>query len=681
MANKIDGGPPSEVDGGFLEDLSAAVGLGGDSETVEDAPVDAGTHDEDSWSVGDTVGEFWDDVKGTASEAKQAVDQRAQEAAADVVGALDSFDEAMHEIADVPDQIIEGGEELFEEFEQAKVSFAQGMDEVLGGHSLESVADATEDALDGAWNLTRDVAEAVDQAHTGGSLSDAVDVAIAGLDLVDEVQVDIRRKVMTLACDAAVEHGELIAGTAEFLEDTLGHEAFETIGPFLEITPISGSIESSRRAVLMLANVAKQSPEFAQELSENPAAMEAFINPNGVDRLSKKIAEVDPGEPPFVTGFDVEFSAHEGVGGSVSMSTHCEVARRDDGGLRVTIGAGAAGELGLGLGALNEGVEGDVGLGSSGEIVLDFHGDNAEEQVARLIAGSRGEPEEFLTLAGQFDAEIVESSGVFGVSLAVDADIPEVFSAGVAGGLDVAAKTIEGRSFVGGRGTFSLNAGIQSAYLQTPQEFAKAVDASTLSSGNPLVDEMIGAIPPELTEGVLKAYGPTAGLRLKGEHTAEIGVYEPVDGDGGKRLEFNGQSTLQAGKSTFSVGVSMTVTDLDGLAQALGSSPGALVEDLKGGQATPQMLAEALEARGEEVAQFLEVETPTVTMSALDGFDVSAVGQRFMEGRQRTGQVHPPPQGRTTAEQLVYLADKFSEPVEAPVQQRVFEVRPQTLGA
>jgi hypothetical protein len=674
MTNRIDGGSLTEVEYSGPADSATSAGAGSKSESASDAPVEADPHDQDIWGVGDAVGDFWEDVKGTASGATQAVEQSARQAAAGVGDALESFDATMHEVADVPDQIIEGGEELFEAFELAKVAFARDMDEVLESHPPQMLADVAEDALDGAWNVTQDVAEAVERVDGGEIVSEAADAVVAGLDLVDEMQVQVRKEVVTLACEVVQENRDVIEGAANLVEAGLSSDALDAVSPFLALAPGGGQLETTRRAVLMLANSAKHAPGVAKTLLENPEAMEAFVNPNGIDRLADKIAEVDVGEPPFVTRLDVELSAHDVLGGSLGLSSSVEVERRAAGTLRVTVETGGEGAIGVGLEALGEGAKGDIVANSSAKMVVDFHGEDAEEQVARLIAGSRGEPEELLTLARDLDATVVASSGTFGTGLST-----EVGPLAGAVGLEAATTTIDGQPYAGGRGQFSVGAGEQRAYLQTPDGFSAAVGASTQSIQNPLVAEMIDAVPAELSEGVIQAYGPTAGLRLAGDVSAELGVYQPLDGEGGTRLEFNRQATLQAGRSTFSVDHSMAVTDLGGLAEALGRTPQGLIEDLKGGNTTPMMLGEALEKRGHDIGRFLQTEGPTITMSSLDGFDVGVGGQRFMEGRQRTGQVYPPPEGRTSVEQLAYLSDQWSKPVESSVQQWAAEARTQRL--
>ncbi len=612
--------------------------------------------------VGQAVDDFGELTTKTVAQMQMEVDEAVSGGAEEVSQRLDQFDRQMREIGEVPDRVIEGGRELYLEAEQKKAELVEGIDGIIDQNPREAVEEAVVEALEGGWDIVEDTIEAARQIDIGKTAGEAAEQLYAADAAINDAVVDVKYEVIELASEQVIEHRDLIEGAADFVSDKLDSEFLDKYGVVLMAHPMLAPMEIGRRAWLSMANGARHMPGVAKEIVDNEQAVKAMLDMNNPDRLTAEFEEIGVGAAPFQTKVGVKLSAHHGVGGEVGISSAVEVSRPDEDTYRVTIDTGLEGSGGLGEEIVGKGVKADLSAGYEGKLVVDLSGDDAAENAARLIAAARGEPSEMLMLTQDIDADVITALGSYKVGLDTDAGEVGLSSRlGLTGGMT----TRDGREHIALEGSYSVSAGVSTGHLQVPDNFGRALAAQQPDVGNPLMEEMLSSIPPDLAEAAAQVYGPQAGLTLSANPSVELGIYAPTDGDGPVQLEFSGKMAMEAGRSQLEAEVNMSVNDLGGLSDALGMSRDQLVEGLKDGTLSPQGLVDLGRQAGADIDRFVDIEGPSVMMSQFDGYSLDTPVGGFAEGRMRSAQAWPPTDGRTVLEQLEAAHQEVSEPLDS----------------
>ncbi|QDG50929.1 hypothetical protein FIV42_09340 [Persicimonas caeni] len=641
MADKIDGGDSSrwgfDMFDGALDTLEGAASdakksvedaVGDAGEQIGDAIGDAQKQIEDAVGdaeedIGEAAEEFWDGVSGAAQQAVDEVERSvmdevdeasdfAVETAEELEQVLDLAHEALHEMGEVPKDVVAGGEELYRTLENQGAKLADEVEAFLESQPEEAVYEAAERVFDGTVNLGREMLETVEQdvyeplKSLPETLSENAKHALVGM-------------VLTGA-DTIVEHRELIEGAGEFVEQVLDNEraayAFKQAG----LDPVGLAISFSRTAMLGLARGAKGAPGLAQDLIDHPDKVRMLVEDLDPNDVQPEIEALEVGNS-YVIQRGLEVSAHAKVGGVVGASVESSVTRLDADRYEVEVSLKGTVGVGGGVEAAGEGATGDNEVELGGKIVVEVSGPGAAERAAQMATAPHGNFAALLRKTPSTDIDVSEAEGSF----ADDLDV-EVFDVGAKVGIEGTASltTIDGQKYYGKTASVGLKFEAKSPSLQIGDDLARPwLESSKV--GHPLLDEMFEKLPPEIPQGFKEVYGPTVGINLAAEPKATVGFYTPVGAEQPIRVTYDVDMTLRVGRSEIDANIGVTITDLHGLAKALGKSGLELQQQLASGEVTVEGLMNRADDLGADVDRFVDVNGPTLEMSKEDMTGIDGV--------------------------------------------------------
>ncbi|MFW6058232.1 MAG: hypothetical protein ACOC9W_05195, partial [Persicimonas sp.] len=151
--------------------------------------------------VGQALDEFGELTTKTVAQMQMEVDEAVSSGAEEVSQRLDEFDRQMREIGELPDQLIEDGQELYLEIEQKKAELVEGIDDIIDQNPREAVEEAVAEALEGGWNIVEDTVEAARQIDIGKTAEEAAEQIYAVDEAIDKAVVDVKYEVLKLASE------------------------------------------------------------------------------------------------------------------------------------------------------------------------------------------------------------------------------------------------------------------------------------------------------------------------------------------------------------------------------------------------------------------------------------------------------------------------------------------------